>query len=197
MQYHQNRRQKLQIISVFREPVERHISSFFQWYGSRPLIGKPNMHFTKTLIYKKSIEALQQRFLNEINSQKLHGRHESLFSIRQELNISKLNFSEKEKYGRMEGAHYVLHLFRFDQLINDFAALLQKATGQPVVETGKNMGNQKWYAEKHQAFKQSLVLSEETIRLIYEPRKSLINTFYDNGYDQMLKSTLQNYSVKK
>ena len=79
--YFQRNKKKLDVITVFREPMERHISSFFQGYGSRPLRLKEVENELETIIYKYTINQLQEKYIKELRSQSLIGFTESMHDM--------------------------------------------------------------------------------------------------------------------
>jgi hypothetical protein len=84
--YLEKNQKKLNIISIFREPIERHISSFFQYYGTRPLVCKEVESMEETIIFQSSLEELQNMFITEIKEKSLKGIRESLFEMADILN---------------------------------------------------------------------------------------------------------------
>ena len=196
--YYQQNQKKLDVISVFRNPVERHISSFFQWYGSRPLIKREVHHVSETVIFQKSIHELQEQFINELKSNTLIGREESIFSICDELKINpqKLTFDGSKKIGVYEKKKIRLYLMRFDILFNDFEQILSKITDKPVGQVNKNMGSEKWYADKYLEFKKTLIIPEDIIYGVYKRRKILIDIFYPGKFDDLVHSAKEKYGIR-
>ncbi len=48
--YQKQNNKKLKVITVFRDPIERHISSFFHFYGTRPLRLKELKNESETIL---------------------------------------------------------------------------------------------------------------------------------------------------
>ncbi|MFP4470134.1 MAG: hypothetical protein ACLFPE_05600 [Bacteroidales bacterium] len=186
--YYRHNRKKLTIISVFRDPLERHISSFFQWNGTRPLERKEVGDKTETLIFRRNTGELQHQFIAELKNRSFPGREESIEIICDELKIDtgKLVFEIKKKSGLYETKKFRLFLLRFDLLFDDFEQILSTITGKTIRQINQNMGTEKWYAEKYLDFKQTLILPEQIIKDIYEERKSLIEVFYTGKFDELL-----------
>ena len=117
--YHSVNSKKLTILTTFREPLERHISSFFQWYGEGVIRKKIAHGMTDTIIHKASINELQMVFINELSSHNLAGQSESIDEICNELNfrISDMHYGIDEQHGLHELNDCRLFLLRFDTLI--------------------------------------------------------------------------------
>jgi hypothetical protein len=187
--YYQKRGQKLPIISVFRDPLDRHISSFFQWYGSAPLWRKQVSSEKETIIYQKRVQELQERFIYELTVETLHGLYESIDVLREELGlaISELPFDQTKMLGLYEGDTFELYLLRFDQLFANFQALMLEITGSPVRMVKNNMGEQKWYAAKYREFKNTLRLNPELIYSVYNNKASYLELFYPNDHQNIIE----------
>ena len=197
-EYLAHNRKKLNVCSVFREPMERHISSFFQGYGTRPIRLKEVSNEFETIIYKYTIKQLQDKFIQELDDKSLIGIRESLHEICNELHISveKLNYNSKIGYGFHETENIRLYIFRFDFLINNIENLLSDITGKKIIKQNANMGSSKWYKDIYSEFKASLVVPHHTIMDIYESKRDLINLFYLNNYDSILKQAFIKFGNK-
>jgi len=196
-QYYLKNKRKLNIITTFREPIERHISSFFQWYGEGVVRKKIVQDISDTIIYKSPINELQERFFNEIESQTLAGKLESLDEICKELDIrvADLNYSTDKQYGLVEMKYCTLFIFRFDILIyeNRLADLLSQITGQSILQHNANVSSSKWYHDIFAEFKASLKIPYSTITRIYESKRHILNLLYPDEYDFLLSRALQKY----
>lgn len=197
--YHKLNGKKLNIISTFRNPIDRHISSFFQWYGTRPLQRKELQHESETIIFQKSIPELQHQFIDELQNDEHHGKEESIEVFCSELNINprKLSFDPGKKMGVYENKRFRIYLLRFDLLFGDFEQIFSEITGRKIQQVNQNIGNDKWYADKYLEFKQSLILPEKIIETIFESKKTLIDIFYPGKFDDLVSSAMEKYSVKK
>ena len=190
-------RRKLQIITVFRDPMERHISSFFQWYGSKPLVRGEVQSETDTIIYRKSIPELQKQFITEVNSGTLVGLQESLEHICEELKIAncELTYNESAQYGSYNHEHCDLYLLRFDELVRNLANILSRVSGRPVSTIDKrNMSHNKWYSSLYREFRDSLCMPADIVKVIYESRAWLFQIFYPDKFEYMLDAALAKYS---
>ena len=193
--YYQRQGRSLKVITVFREPIERHISSFFQAHGSRALrLGEVN-HEHETILYRYSVEALHQQFIKELSDRSLIGLPEAMHYIARELGkeVSEFSFDTEEKIGIYETENLVLYLFRFDQLFSNFSDMFAKVTGGPLQVQNTNMGSDKWYKEIYEEFKSSLRMPSEVIESAYQEKKQLINLFYPGDYQALLDSVVKKY----
>jgi len=196
-QYYLNKNKNLNIITVFREPIERHISSFFQWYGWGVVRKKLVQDTTETIIYKHSIKELQEYFIYLLDSQSLAGRHESIDEICKELNIdvADLNYNAEKQYGLIEMDYCRLFIFRFDILIyrGRLNYLLSKITEKPVKQKNANVSTFKWYGDIFSEFKGSIKLPHSTIIQVYERKRNIINLLYPGEYAARLAVALEKY----
>lgn len=194
------RSRTLGIVSVFRDPVERHISSFFQWYGDGVLRQRLVADVSKTVIARLPIDQLQRMFIDEVTTRRLTGMRESIDELCRELSIavSDLAFDADRQYGLTDLGDCRLTLFRFDTLIseNRLEELFAEATGRPIVRHDANRTRAKWYRGIFSAFKESLRLPAETIAGMYEPKRHLIDLMYPHGYDSLLARAREQYGVR-
>jgi hypothetical protein len=196
--YSTTHRDKLKIISVFREPIERHISSFFQWHGSKPLDRREVERETDTLIGKKSIHELQRRFITEIDSGTLVGIEESLDHICDLLGIDilDLEYSENSGLGVFEHRLCCLYLLRFDQLIQDFEGVLARVLATPGATIApENLSSNKWYRGIYRDFRESLTLPFETVQRIYHSRRELFEVFFPGRFEALFAAALRRYAL--
>jgi hypothetical protein len=196
-QYYLRNKRKLNIITTFREPIERHISSFFQWYGQGVVRKKMVQDITDTIIYKCSIKELQEKLINELINQTFAGKLESIDQFCNELKISitDLNYNIERQYGLVEMDYCRLFIFRFDILIkeNRLGHLLSKVAGRPITQYNANMSSTKWYYKTFTEFKASLRIPHNTIIKIYESKHNILNLLYPNEYDSLLTRALEEY----
>lgn len=194
--YDESNARKLPIITVFREPIARHISSFFQTHGWKPISGKSNVLQEETIIHQLPVDALIERFRSEVSNRRLRGRHEALDMISKglEIPIEDMHFDPRARIGVSEHDLACLHILRFDQLIGDFAPLLERVCGRPVRQSNKNVTDDKWYNDKYAAFKKALRMTEAEVAGVYEERRPLIDLMYEESFDEVLDAALRKYS---
>jgi len=188
---------KLNVISVFRDPLERHISSFFQSYGTKPLRKKMVQDFTETIIYQSSIDQLQDKFLSELIDQSLEGFSDSLHEIFFELGISAsdFKFNKKSKYGVFETENIKLYFLRFDLLFNDFENLLSEIAGIKIYQANSNKSDDKFYKQIYEEFKKSLSVPNDVILNAYGSKQDLMKLFYSKDVKSIISQTNLNYGM--
>lgn len=188
-------RRKLKIISVFREPLERHISSFFQGHGTRPLRLHQVRDETETLIHQCSVAELAAKFLQELGEQSLICYRESLHDICQQLGIGveALRFDTQAPFSRVELDSLDLYLMRFDLLFQRPAETLSQLVGRRMQVHPANLAEEKWYAMKYEAFKSALSVPAALLDGLYEAKKDLIELFYHGGYEAQRQRMRQRY----
>jgi hypothetical protein len=188
---------KLKLISVFRDPMDRLISSFFQWHGTRQIQLKNVECEADTLIMKEPISKLQEIFVHEYCEDPKYPIFESIDVICEQLSIhsSDLVFSEDSAVGVNQLKACSLYLFRFDLLTQDFSDLLSGIAGKKIRMLEKNISNAKFYAIQYRQFKESLRVPVNTIERIYDSRKSLINVFYKGRYEEILHKAILKFGA--
>jgi hypothetical protein len=187
--------EKLTILTTFRLPVERHISSFFQWHGDGVVRMGKCACAEETIIYKDSIEELRRVFIEEVKSQSLIGREESLHEIANELDLeaSRLTYNPTEGYGVLDVENARIILFRFDNLFHQFPHIPARAIGKNLTPAARNISKQKWYNNTMEEFQRELRMPAQLIREAFYLRKDLIDIFYPSQYDQLLEIDLNRY----
>ena len=186
---------KMNVISIFRNPFERHISSFFQWHGTRPLALKEVKEITETLIFKSSIGELQDKFYSELRDQSLIGFSDSLHEIFQELGIcaDDLEFSKDRKYGIYETEVIKLYFLRHDIFFNEFQHLLSEIAGIKITQDNKNISDNKFYKQKYAEFKKTLSAPNDLIFNVYNSKSDLMKLFYDDKAESILSHCYMNF----
>ncbi|MFB1036816.1 MAG: putative capsular polysaccharide synthesis family protein [Sinobacterium sp.] len=193
--YLQKNKRKLNVITVFREPMERHISSFFQGHGTRPLRLKEVENEFGTIIYRYTIEQLQKQFITELSDKSLIGFPESMHDICHELQIStsELNYDEKRQFGIYETEEIKLHILRFDVLVRNYENILSNLSGMRIEEKMSNLSGLKWYKDIYSEFKSSLTVDHNVISEVYNSKADLINLLHTNNYESILNLALIKY----
>ena len=196
-QYLQKNNQKLKVITIFRDPIERHISSFFQAYGSRPLRLEEVNDPSETLIYKHSVKRLQRKFIIELTTRSIMGYQESIHEICRELQISIDNFKPLDEVPSLylyETENVAIYLMGFRELINNFESMLTEITQVPITSKHANMADQKWYKDVYHQFKESLVVPRKTISAIYNDKQDIINFIHSNSFETELNQAINKYA---
>jgi len=193
--YFDKNNRKLVVITTFRDPLERHISSFFQWHGSKPVRDKDVENERETIIYKKPIKALQEQLIDEVNNSNLVGQKESISEICEELQISirDLNFDYDQQFGLYESERIKLYIFRFDTLVENIADSLSLITSSDIVVHSTNQSTDKWYHEIYSEFKNSIKFPGHTIDRVYSSRRDLIELVYQDDYERIVRMAKDKY----
>jgi len=194
-EYYLKHKKKINIITVFRDPIERHISSFFQWYGTKPIRDKDVDSELDTIIYKKTVIELQNKLFDEINNKTLVGQEESIEQICNELKIEidDLNYDFEKNYGLYENERVRLYIFRFDILIKRIDSLLTQITCKKILRHSSNKSSTKWYFDIYSEFIGSINIPHEIITKVYFSRRDLIELFYSESYESILNKALIKY----
>jgi hypothetical protein len=193
--YLRKNNKRLDVITVFREPMERHVSSFFQGYGTKPLMLKEVENETETIIYKYTTEQLQEKYISELRDGSLIGFRESIHEICEELQINtkNLTYNNDSRFGLFETEHIRLYLFRFDVLFNNLDSLLAEVTHNNIIIKHANMSGSKWYQDIYSRFKATLAIPQDIVLEIYNLKHDLINLFYSGDYESTLRQALIDY----
>lgn len=199
--YHRVNGRTLRVITLFREPVERSVSSFFQWHGEgvirQGLVGG----IADTIIATLPTEDLLEVFIRELRSDPPEGharvgRLESLDQICAELDvgIGDLHYEPFRGYGVTDLDHCTLYLARFDTLAGSgVEKVLTEITGTPITRYDANISAQKWYAEAYQDFRAALRMPRDVLLGIYAARRPIIDVMYPGEYDAMTAAALDRY----
>lgn len=202
LDYHRKNGKKLDVVTTFRQPIERIISAFFQWYGQAIIFRGHVADVSQTIVATDSIPELQALFLQELREEVdgLGNRvrlRESIDQICGELGIATadLPFDPERHVGKLELEHCVIHTLEFDYLIRDdhLEELLSEITGKAVVRRDANISSRKWYYGVQTEFKSALTIPPDLVIGFFELRRALLEAFYPGRYDQLLESALHTY----
>ncbi len=195
-EYARLRGRRLKILSTFREPIERFVSSFFQWHGIRAVRSSAGIDERASIIFRLGFEELQEEFYNFCRAcNAIDGAGESLFRIGKEVQVSceDFRFSEADHYGQCSFEFCDLYLFRFDLLVQNFSPLLERVVNCPIVQCNSNLADEKWYASRYRDFRDRLVIPSALVEDIYAARWELISLFYPGYPEQMVASARHKY----
>jgi len=189
---------KLSIVSVFRDPFERLVSSFFQSlsvdvYGRTGEKRVPLTSPDQSILFTESLEQICRRF--RAYCETINGFGESLYCLSAEMRMPITNLRVTDGIGVNGFDQFDLHLFRFDTLSQNIAFHLETIAGRPIPIINSNISSNKWYHEKYAEFKKIVRLPRQDIEKIYEYRKDLIHVFYDHPYDDLVADKIQAYAV--
>ena len=187
------------IITNFRLPIERHISSFFQWNGVGVLRKDPNLKEEDTVISKYNIDELNKLFVSNLRSSKFVGYEESIHEI---FNIFSLKPSDLT-VGFVPHSFQVSHeladiqFFRFDELFKDFSSTLSSIIQNKLKkQINVNISSEKWYSSKFLEFKNNLQMPFSVIEETYRYRKDLIDLYYPGSYESLKDNDVKMYGCQ-
>jgi hypothetical protein len=196
-EYRRRRGRVLPIVSVFREPISRHISSFFQWHGEGALRRQPGATPADSLLARCPVPELQRRFREDLERGAPVGALESIRELCGALAIpvERLHFDPLRHQGISELPDGTLHLFRFDSLIQEgrIGPLLSALAGRPIQPRAANLSTVKWYFPILQEFRATLVLPAALIRRIHAEKLDLLSLMYGEQSDALLARILLRY----
>jgi len=204
--WHKNNR-KLQIISVFRDPLERMTSSFFQSLSVEKfgrttrgeevsLRGLPvDQVMAQSVLLREDFDGIQQRFW--YYSAVIDGFGESLEEFIRIFGVqhSQILFNPSFAFSKSEFEHVDLHVARFDMLKGAFLPSLEHLTGNKLTASLRNISSEKWYSRKYDEFRTRVRVPGVFLTNMYESRKLLCGIFYDD-YTALLKERLSEYGLR-
>ena len=197
--YRRTNGRKLQVVSIFRDPLDRLVSSFFQSLSEdRYAHLEPDKCADVNGPEDNIIYTISAQNLNELFCRycvEIDGWGKSLSIIGQELEFSvdSLGFSGRELIGTNELEECRLHLLRFD-LLGDLSALLSRISGRNIHIENENISGQRYFAHTYQAFRRGLRLRSELITKIYKSRRNLIELFHPGQYQSILDAKIEQFS---
>lgn len=191
--YRRENGRPLRVLSVFREPMERMISSFFQYHGVGAVRSGRVATVEDTIIFQKPPAELADDFVAFV--ERFDGFGESLHILADELDlpVRSLRFSEASGIGHNDLPDCELVLGRFDRLTADFHAMTARMVGRPIELSTYNLREDQWYADRCREFEENLRLPATVVRQIYESRRALVEVFYPDRYDALLESSLTRF----
>jgi hypothetical protein len=196
--YRERSGRPLTIVSVFREPIGRHISSFFQWHGEGALRRQPGATPADSLLARASVQELQHRFQEDLERGSLVGALESIRELCAALAVpvESLRYDPLREHGVSELPDASLHLYRFDSLIQGgrLAALLAPLVGRPIEPRAANLSAVKWYFPILQEFRATLRLPATLISRIHAEKADLLGLMYGDQAADLLARTLARFA---
>lgn len=186
---------KLKIISIFRDPLERLISSFFQWFAIGVIRNNIVKNRQDTIIYRKTAYDLQQDFFQYWSQ--YDGFGESIDTICRELDVSvqELRFSEHESIGIVELELCHWYLLRFDTFVLDVSNAFSKIHSKKITEHSVNRAEDKWYFDRYMDFRSILRIPPTKIRNYYAKKMELIEIFYPDRYEQIVENRIRRFCM--
>lgn len=178
--YNKRNNRKLKIITCFRNPLDRLLSSYFQTYGADPVwIHRKTIR--DTIIYKKSPQQIVDDCLRQIKNRTLPGYTESIHELCRLLNIPlvDINYDKTKLFSVYENNRVIIYFFRFDNFINNSVEIIKQITGkQNIIYNESNLSENHWYSEKYKLTKQIFEIPEELKKQIVCDNEYLLNLFF-------------------
>lgn len=201
-EYYKHNNKKIKIISVYRDPMDRLISSFFQslsvekWGRTECGIEEELVNFNESILFSEDLNSIMERFWYYCAVK--NGVNESLDLICDIYDIqqNEISFQEEKIFAKNEFPNIDLFVSRFDILKDNFSEGVSVITGRHVVEQIHNVASQKWYFKKYEEFKNNVQLPKVFIRNIYNSRRALNDVFYPGLFDNILNKTCERYGLR-
>lgn len=187
---------KIRLFSAFRLPMERHISSFFQWYGVGAMRRIPGYTGKDSILASSDFRTLSRLFLGDLASGRLAGYPESIHDLKGILGFDNHDFRRDPEYNLLTFEHELVDicLFEFGSLMAHYPApVIKVMQGRPFRGVLANISEGKWYARKYRAFKQHIWIPGDLIRQTYEYRRDLIELFFPGQYAGLLERDIRRY----
>ena len=191
---------RLTVISVFREPLERMVSSFFQslerdYYARTRRQEFPVDSGPRPDTFMRTPDEFASLLCSYI--EQVDGFGESIDTLMSELRtpIERLSFSANDGHGQATLDTVTLFLFRFDQLIADWGRLGVVAHGKPLRLMPTNIAADKPHAALYADFVRNFRLPQWHIEKVYQTRRHLIDLFYPGCYSALLGDAIRRHGV--
>lgn len=198
---------KLRILSVFRDPIDRLISSFFQFlsvekYG-RTFKGRQvslrEMPFEQlkkeSVLFLENFERIQERFWYYCATN--DGMGESLQLPSEAFAIPQYSFHYDPTgiFCKNELDCIELYVVRFDLLKHDFQKGMENVLGHTLAPKLANVTDNKWYTSAYTDFRKRMKIPRIFLVNMYESRRDLCNVFYPGEYQALLQQRISRYAL--
>ncbi|WP_444685513.1 putative capsular polysaccharide synthesis family protein [Alkalicoccus luteus] len=177
------KRKKLKIISLVREPVSRNISMYFHAFQV------PLMDLNKEKDNRKesntNMQALQNDFLNRFNhTYGISWFHKEFYKA-WGIDVYEYPFDQEKGYGIIETEQadvLMIQMEKLNSLENEIAAFLEI---ESFTLKNENMGSKKWYHAVYKEFKETLSLDSRYVEALYD--SEFMHHFYSRADRMRLK----------
>lgn len=171
----QPRKQKLLIISVYREPISRHISALFEQYQS----------FLKNNFESNYVEKKIKSIL--VFGQQHYHPHTESQSLKDDIDIFQFPFNKKDGYQIYENDKFKWIYIRFDHM-NEAQKIIRDHTQYKDIIIDKYYtSDAKPYAKIYEKFT-NISLPRDLLDYCFERDKQSLNYFYSDIELQELKN---------
>jgi hypothetical protein len=188
---------KVKIISIFRLPIERHISSFFQSYGDAFRRYMPLCTIDDTVVNRLDLAGLNALFLFEVASGRLVGYKESLHELLGALKIDSASMCNRSHSSSLAINHELaeVSLFEFSALFRHGLTFAGSSLGISFESCcAYNMSVDKWYSAKYHDFKGYVSIPADIVHRTFFYRKDLIDLFFPGQYSALAEAACRAYS---
>jgi hypothetical protein len=205
LEYKDVRKEKLKIISIFRDPFDRIFSSFFQslsvekfgrtqegeYFSLRDLELR-EIH-RESVLFSENFYKVQKRFWYYIV--KNNGFGESIGALLKIFGISEdqLQFNPTFQIVLNEFDDFNLYISRFDLCKENLDKILGILTEKEIEVTRKNVTSDKWYDAFYVGFRENVIVPDIFITNMYEYRRKIGEVFYHEDYPKMMQASLSRY----
>lgn len=188
---------RAKIITSFRLPIERHISSFFQWYGTGAMTRIPEFTSEDTVINQIEIRGLNTLFVSDVGSTKLVGYEDSLHQLCEvlEIDLATLQLDQYRCSFNFDHELAEIYLFNFSDLFEGPLNNICSKLGVKInVMKNNNISSEKWYASKYKDFKEKVFIPRSVIQGTYQYRRDIIEIFYPGQFNDLMEKDCHIYS---
>lgn len=186
------------VLSVFREPIGRRISSFFQTQG----VDIPRSHGVEpseeSFLAKSTRVQLQAALIRALSNQRARGAGESIGVLAEELSLDldELSFDSSSGFVEVSHASARVLLYRYDLLVEQYEGILRDSVGTPLKVVGRNQSEAKWYGSLYKEFMGSLSLPAHVVEAVWEQNAPLLRFFYGETLHDRKRELLGRFSEK-
>lgn len=201
-EYYKHNNKNIKIISVYRDPMDRLISSFFQslsvekWgrteYGAEEKL----VNFDESILFSEDFNSIIERFWYYCAVK--NGVVESLDLICDiyDIRMSELSFQKEKIFSLNRFKNIDLFVSRFDILKENFSEGVSVIAGRPVAAQIHNVASKRWYFNKYEEFINNVRLPKVFIRNTYNTRRALIEVFHPGLFDNILNEACARYGLR-
>ncbi len=201
-EYYKRNNKKIKIISIYRDPMDMLISSFFQSlsvekrglteYGAEEKL----VNFDESILFSEDFNSIMERFWYYCAVRNSVIESLDLICDIYDIQQNDISFQEEKIFTRNEFPTIDLFVSRFDILKDNFSEGVSVIAERPVIEKIHNVASQKWYFKKYEEFRNNVQLPKVFIRNIYNTRRGLIEVFYPGLFDNILNKACQRYGLR-
>lgn len=186
------RNKKLLIISCYREPISRHLSTIFEagiFFFGLTNIDEIN-DLNNDIIRDKFIEFLNEGTMN-------YHPHSEYFVLNEYIDILEYPFNREQGFQIYETTLFKWIYFRFDKLKNAEQIIRDNTEYKNFKLLNNNTSSEKEYSDKYQKFKKNVQLPNELLDLCFERDLKNLQYFYTDDEIKNIKDAWYNNAVSR